>query len=311
MDIPQHIRSNASALGVTGHAWLASLPHVVEAVRKTWGLTLGEPLAGGTEGFILNACDADGTHCVLKILPPNRRHEVRVLLAGHGRGYVTVLRHDATLGAVLLEKLGMQLQTQDLSLEHKLRIICSKLRVAWQVSDPHLTLHTGAEQAAFLAQFSQEAWRDLQQPCARDTLDYAVRCAAARAKAHHFGLAVVVHGDPHGLNTLVATPPDDYKFIDPDPFFAEPAYDLGVLMREWNAELLAGDAYPLGLQRCHLLAQLTDVDAEAIWQWGMLQRVSNGLLCLKVGAFVDAGRQALRIAELWCSASRAARWPSL
>jgi hypothetical protein len=38
--------------------------------------------------------------------------------------------------------------------------------------------------------------------------------------------------------------------VDPDGLLAEPAYDLATPMREWNRELLDGDAARLGCERC-------------------------------------------------------------
>jgi hypothetical protein len=38
--------------------------------------------------------------------------------------------------------------------------------------------------------------------------------------------------------------------VDPDGLLAEPAYDLAIPKREWNRELLDGDAARLGCERC-------------------------------------------------------------
>lgn len=58
--------------------------------------------------------------------------------------------------------------------------------------------------------------------------------------------------------------PRRFKFVDPDGLFIEHAYDLGIPMREWGAELLAGDPLVLGRRRCRLLARLTGVAPEPI-----------------------------------------------
>jgi streptomycin 6-kinase len=34
-------------------------------------------------------------------------------------------------------------------------------------------------------------------------------------------------------------------------------------------------------QRAELLGSLCDVDPEAIWQWGFIERVSTGLVCMQ------------------------------
>ena len=68
-------------------------------------------------------------------------------------------------------------------------------------------------------------------------------------------------------------------------------------MREWSADLLAGDPLRRGWARCHRLAALSDVDPDAIWAWGFVERVSTGLLCLKHG--MDEGRPMLAVADAW------------
>ena len=88
--------------------------------------------------------------------------------------------------------------------------------------------------------------------------------------------------------------------MDPDGLLAEPAYDLGVLMREWSGELLGGDAARLGRERCARLSRLTGVDTRAIWEWGFVERVSTGLFATRVGAD-HVGTEMLDVAEAWAA----------
>jgi streptomycin 6-kinase len=116
---------------------------------------------------------------------------------------------------------------------------------------------------------------------------------------------VLVHGDAHPANALLRLGrpglPPQLKFVDPDGLFCEPAYDLGISMREWSEELLAGDALALGKVRCALLHDLTGVDETAIWQWGFIERVSTGLLLWQLGFRTDAV-QHFAIVEAWMAA---------
>jgi streptomycin 6-kinase len=108
--------------------------------------------------------------------------------------------------------------------------------------------------------------------------------------AHDDDRAVLVHGDVHQWNTLEAG--DGFKLIDPDGLLAEPEYDLGILMREDPVELLDGDPH----ERSRWLASRTGLDATAIWEWGVVERVSTGLLCTKV-ELQPVGRDMLAAAE--------------
>ena len=107
---------------------------------------------------------------------------------------------------------------------------------------------------------------------------------------------MLAHGDPHGSNLLADPVTQGYKFVDPDGLFIEPAYDLGVLMREWSDELLAdGNPLQAARERCAMLSHLTGVDPEPIWEWGILERVSTGLLAMQVG--LEGAREMLTVAE--------------
>ena len=96
-----------------------------------------------------------------------------------------------------------------------------------------------------------------------------------------------MHGDPHPGNLLAVRSPrpgadSGYVFVDPDGFVADRAYDLGVALREWSAELLGPDARRMAEDLCATLAERSGVDATRIWEWGFLERVSTGLYLLDV-----------------------------
>jgi streptomycin 6-kinase len=78
------------------------------------------------------------------------------------------------------------------------------------------------------------------------------------------------------------------KLVDPDGLLAEAEYDKGILMREDPLELRTGDPH----ERARWLARRQGLDADAIWEWGVMERVSTGLLCTKVG--LQPGGQDMR-----------------
>jgi len=86
--------------------------------------------------------------------------------------------------------------------------------------------------------------------------------------------------------------PDEFKLVDPDGLLAEPEYDLGVIMREDPLDLLDGDPH----ERARWLAARTGLDPTAIWEWGVIERVSTGLLCTRV-ALQPVGGQMLAVAD--------------
>ncbi|MEV6929023.1 hypothetical protein AB0M46_31650 [Dactylosporangium sp. NPDC051485] len=82
----------------------------------------------------------------------------------------------------------------------------------------------------------------------------------------------------HQWNALRA-PGGGFRLVDPDGLLAEAEYDLGVLMREDPEDLMAGDPRA----RARWLAARTGRDEAAIWEWGVAERVSTGLLLHEVG----------------------------
>jgi streptomycin 6-kinase len=309
--VPAALRRKALAEGDHCLAWLNDLPCLLGEIEDLWRLRVGEPMEGGTASFVAPAATARGTTVVVKLAMPAAidgwealDREARFLGATAGRGCVRILAYDGERHAVLLEKLGRQLTDLGLPLHLQLGIICGVLRSLWGVqADP--TLPSGADKARWLATFISDAWDLLDRPCPARVIDHAVRLAERRASAFSPDRAVLVHGDGHAWNTLEDPQgSSEFRLVDPDGLYAEPEYDLGISMREYSDELLAGDPLRRGRDRARLLAELTDTDAERIWEWGYLERVSGGLLLIKLDKDARLGRTFLKIADVWSRPQR-------
>jgi len=302
LHIPDVMKRRAISDGPEGAAWIEALPALVESLAADWHLTIGATLSGGTEGLLVEAVQADGHHAVLKLCSPASGwvSETAVLLAAGGLGYAALLRHDPGRRALLLEQLGPPLSSLGLSLDEELVAICATVQDAWRAPPGDQALMTGADKAELLADLIETSWKALEAPCPRLTIDRALQFAEARGRAFDPDRAVLVHGDAHGWNTLqVPASPGQFKFVDPDGLWAEPAHDLAIPMREWS-EALAPDPFGLGRERCARLAALTGVEPEPIWQWGLVERVSTGLLCLQLG--IEEGPDILAVANVWAQA---------
>src|SRR4051794_3359388 len=203
-------------------------------------------------------------------------NEITVLRLADGEGCVRLLRSDAPRGALLLESLGPSLSDLGLPLPRRLEVFCEAARQVWRPA-PDCGLPTGADKGRWLIDFIETTWTSLGGPCSRRAVDHALDCASRRIAAHCLDTSVLVHGDVHQWNCLVAG--DGFKLIDPDGLLAEPAYDLGVLMREDPVELMSGDPFA----RASWLARRTGLDAVAIWEWGVVERVSTGLTAASIG----------------------------
>jgi streptomycin 6-kinase len=143
---------------------------------------------------------------------------------------------------------------------------------------------------------SVTTWAELDRPCSERAVEHALACAARRVAAHDDERAVLVHGDVHQWNVPEA--PGElqhgaFKLVDPDGLLAEAEYDLGILMREDPVELRQGDP----AERARWLARRCGLDATAIWEWGVVERVSTGLLATRIG-LQPVGREMLATADL-------------
>ncbi|HYD45994.1 MAG TPA: aminoglycoside phosphotransferase family protein [Phenylobacterium sp.] len=301
--ISENVRRRAGLLGEAGAAWLAGVDGLVDDLAREWDLDLGASLQGGTEALVLEATLADGRPAILKLTLPGidrRGGELATLRLAGGRGYAEVYRHDGARRAVLMERLGPQLHELGWPIEAQIEAICATLQAAWTRPADLSGLMTGAEKAAGLARLISRRWAATGRPCAERTIETALAFAEDRRRAYDPKAAVLAHGDAHAWNTLQVpgADPARFKFVDPDGLFAEPAYDLGIAMREWEDELLAGDPLALGRARCALLSRLTGVPEEPIWRWGFLERVSTGLLLKEMGLDELAGNF-LKVADAW------------
>lgn len=299
------VRQKIASLGPAGEQWLAALPDFVADLRRSWSITPTAALVGGSASCVLRVSTGDGGEAVLKLsIPdPGFDDQVRTLADAHGCGYAHLLAHDAERQAMLLEPLGPSMAELAVPPAPAIDILCRTLTRAWTVPRPvGVRVDPEQEKATQLARFVRRTWDGLGRPCSEAVVATALRFAERRASAFDLDLCVVVHGDPHPGNALRVTAArpgaeSGFVFVDPDGFLAEPAYDLGVILRDWCPQLLAGDAKAVARGYCALLAEHSGVDEAAIWEWGFLERVSTGLYVLAYGA-EDVASPFLETAEL-------------
>ncbi len=295
--LPEVVRKKAIAIGAT--RWLDELPDLITSLEREWSITVGRPFADATEAFVAEARLEDGTPAVLKLLVArpgdDATNEIAFLSMTNGQGCVEMLRSEVERGALLLERLGPSLKELGLPMEQRHKVMCDTVKRVWRPA-AGCGLPTGAEKGQWLVDFISTDWEDLGHPCSVRAVEHALICAEHRIEAHDDESAVLVHGDVHQWNTLKAD--SGYKLVDPDGLIVEAEYDMGVLMREDPLELMKCDPR----DRSRWLAAETHLDETAIWEWGVVERVSTGLLCTKID-LQPVGRDMLSTAD-----HLAARW---
>ena len=290
-DVPAVVRNKA--LDADAGWWLDELPSLITSLERAWSIRVGDLYGDATEAFVAEASCDDGSDAVLKLVVPwdgdAAAHEIRMLRLANGEGCVRLLRADPLRGALLLERLGASLHQLKLPLRQRLEILVSTAARVWRPA-PDCGLPTGADKGRWLVEHVTTSWEQLDRPCSERAVAHAVACANRRVAVHDDERAVLVHGDVHQWNALQVD--DGFKLVDPDGLLAEAEYDLGILMREDPLELLDGGA----CRRARWLAARSGRDATAIWEWGVIERVSTGLLCTRID-LQPVGRQMLAVAD--------------
>lgn len=291
VQVPDVVRNKAHVYGAS--SWLDSVDELVEHLEREWSIGTGQTFGDSSEAIVMEAVTFDGTPAVLKLVMPRTvevaSHEITVLELAQGVGCAHLYRSDAGLGALLLERLGPALSALSLPIRQRHEILCSTVEQLWRPAN-ECGLPTGAEKGTWLVDFITTTWEELDHPCDVRAIDDAVACAQRRIAAHDEERARLVHGDVHQWNALRSA--GGFKLVDPDGLLAEPEYDLGILMREDSLELLATDPF----ERARWLAQRCHLDAQAIWEWGVVERVSTGLLCTQI-QLQPVGREMLAAAD--------------
>lgn len=289
--IPDVLRNHAVAAGAEN--WLGELGTLLKHLEEQWDISVGRAFSGATEAYVAEATTSTGEPAVVKVLVPlsgsSARHEITALRLAAGRGCVGLLRDDPERGALLLERLGRPLFDLQVPIVRRHEILCDTAAKLWRPA-PGCGLPTGTDRARQLATFVTESWERLDRPCSERAIDHALACARRRAAAHDDERAVLVHGDVHQLNTLESGA--EFKLVDPDGLLAEPECDLGTVMRGDPVELLQGDPQ----ERARRLADRTGLDPVAIWEWGVIERLTSGLHCTQID-LQPLGRQTLAAAD--------------
>jgi streptomycin 6-kinase len=268
--------------GAAGAAWLERLPELVASLRRDWALEPdGEfPLS---YAYVEPVRRADGTPAVLKLTLPGdveAAREAAALERFGGEAAAAVLAHDASRGALLLERLEPGTPLAELAARDD---DAATLAAAGVMRRLRRAPAAGFPDAATWGRALYGEWGLPAALVAAAREEHTTLCASSAAPA-------LLHGDLHHLNVLRAG--EGWKAIDPKGVVAEPAYETGALLRN---PLGATLTRPLLERRIALLAGALELDPARIRAWARVQAV------LAAAWSVQDGQDAaffLRCAEL-------------
>jgi streptomycin 6-kinase len=248
-------------------AWVASLPGLVEACARTWGLELGKTFEGATQSLVVAARDADGRDLVLKLQFPHPecRYEGAALRHWAGIGAVALVASDPGHHALLLERCRPGTPLSQRRPDEAVSVLGELIgQLSVPAGPPFDTL---ADEAARWATSLPRAWERAGRPFEQTLLDRALGYLSSLARTQ--GPAVLIHQDLHADN-VVDTGGGHFVAIDPKPLVGESAFALAPAIR--GPELGHGRALVLG--RLDRLSSLVGVDVERARGWALAQTLA-------------------------------------
>jgi streptomycin 6-kinase len=269
--------------GVPGGAeWLESLPAIVAACAKRWSLRIGPAFPGQNVSHVRAVECPDGTRAVLKVNAPEEEseREGHALRLWGGRGAVTLLAHDESARALLLERCepGTPLWEVEDD-EEATRLAARALRRIWRPAPQEHGFRVLREEAAWWAEKIPSDWKALDGPFERRLLDEAV--SACLELGPDQGEEVVLHQDFHGGNVLRAER-EPWLVIDPKPLVGEREFDAASLLRDRRWLLGGGGDAARIRRRLDLLGDDLGLDRERMRRWGIAHALIWGFSDSKV-----------------------------
>ncbi|MFV2020987.1 aminoglycoside phosphotransferase family protein [Micromonospora sp. LOL_023] len=284
LEIPAELAaSHAAYFGDAGRAWIAALPQLTTAIMDRWGLRHDGPPSCGAIALVLPVLQADGSPAMLKLQPIDEETvgEPVALRAWGGNGAVRLLRHDASSGTMLLERLDadrtLAVVPDDLAALRTLSQLLARLTSVAALPD----VRRLADVAAGMLDRVPQAL--VRLPAADHPL--IRRCAAAVQELLPEVGDRLLHWDLHYDNVLAsrvdpAAPGDrePWLAIDPKPLAGDPCFELlPALHNRWDDVVATGDVPRAVRLRFDLMTEVLGVDRARAVGW-TLGRVLQDLL---------------------------------
>ena len=268
-------RATVELHGEAGSLWLRSLPAVVERCAARWSLKVFPPFTPLSYNYAAPAEGPGGARFVLKVGVPVREllTEIEALRAFDGRGAARLVEADASAGALLLERLepGTPLtalcERDDAAATSTAASVMRKL---WRTPPDGHTFPTVADWGKGFKRL-RERFGGGTGPFPRALVEEAE--TLFRELLESSAEPALLHGDLHHGNILAAAR-EPWLAIDPKGLVAEPAYEVGALLRNPQPQLLRHpDPVRLTERRIAQLSDELDLEPARVRGWGLAQAV--------------------------------------
>ncbi len=259
--------------GVAGAAWLTELPALLDECVERWSLTLLPASFPLSYNYVRPALTADGQAVVLKLGVPNPllTREIEALRLYAGQGAAALLAADAARGVLLLERLqpgNMLAAVADD--EEATRIAADVMQQLWR---PLPAVHPFAPVAEWAG-----GLRKLRVRFNGGVGPLPVRLVAMAETLFaelipSSAPPVLIHADLHHFNILAATRAP-WLALDPHGVAAEPAYEVGALLRNPFSVLPSpAELRRIQARRVAILAERLGFERQRLAGWGFAQAI--------------------------------------
>jgi streptomycin 6-kinase len=278
MRIPDDLRETIKRVhGAAGQRWLAALPGLMDEWRKRWALRLDAPFENLSYNFVIPGRTADGQAVVLKAGVPCRELSTEAAALGlfHGEGAVRLLDHDASRGALLLERITPGTPLYEVEKDPQaVRTTARLMRQLWRTPPAK---HSLPSLPIWFHAFGRLRGRfgGGTGPISSAIINRAERAFAQLAASSE--KSVILHGDLHHGNILFSAE-RGWVAIDPKGITGERGYEVGPFMLNQLPLDASGSALmETFAQRLSIFAEELRIDRERLALWAFCHAVLSAL----------------------------------
>ena len=282
-------RAVAAQHGEAGRLWLGRLPALVERCAARWSLRVGPPFTPLSYNYAAPASGPGGERLVLKLGPPAREllSEIEALRLFGGVGAARLFAAEEEWGALLLERLEPGTSLVGLCEEDDgaaTSAAAGVMRKLWrEVPDRH-DFPTAADWGDTFRRM-RVRFGGGTGPFPRRLFEEGESLFAALLGSS--AGQVLTHGDLHHGNVL-ASAREPWLAIDPKGLVAEPAYEVGALLRNPRPRLLDWpDPVSVTERRIAQLSEELGFERARVRGWGLAQAVLSSLWTVEDTGEVD------------------------
>lgn len=270
LSLPEGFQQTVRATFPDGAAWLESLPSLIAECERRWQIRVADQPFDLSFNYVAPAATSQGRELVVKIGVPcaELHREIDALRLYRGGAAVALLDADAERGILLLERLRPASKLSEVDDDAQATAVAARvMRDLWRPLPPAHPFPTAADWAHGLERLRRRFGGGT------GPFDAGLVGAAESLFEELLGSAgtpVLAHGDLHHFNILSAGR-RPWIAIDPKGLAAEPAYEVGALLRNPTPDRYLDRA--VQRRRVGVLASELGLDRRRIAGWAAAQAV--------------------------------------